>query len=82
MSERLRRETLNSWFYPAMRGEMPGLPPVAPPQAVQKRDELRKNWLIKHPRTPNEAPMVSLNPGEQDSRKGFFVKTEIVYKPQ
>jgi hypothetical protein len=65
-----------------MRGEMPGLPLVAPLQAVQKRDELRKNWLMKHPRTPNEAPMVSLNSGEQDSRKGFFVKTEIVYKPQ
>jgi hypothetical protein len=82
MPERLSKETLNSWFYPAMRGEMPGLPLVATPHAVQKRNELRKNWLMKHPRTPNEIPMVSLSPGENNGRKGFFVKTEIVYKPQ
>ncbi len=81
MSERLRREILNSWFYPAMRGEIPGLRLVAPPQAVQKRDELRENWLMRHPKTPNEAPMVSLGPEEKGGQKGFCVRTEIVYKP-
>lgn len=81
MSERLRREILNSWFYPAMRGEIPGLPLVASPHAVQKCGELKKNWLMKQPKTPNEIPMVSLNPRTNNGREGFLVKTEIVYKP-
>ena len=65
-----------------MRGEMPGRIPVAPPQAIKKRDELKENWLMQQPKTPTEAPMVSLSPAEKDGRKGFVVKTEIVYKPR
>jgi hypothetical protein len=81
MSERLRRKILNSWFYPVTRSKKPGIPLVAPPRAVQKRNELRKNWLIEHPKTPNESPIVSVDPGEKDGQEGFFVITEIKYKP-
>ena len=81
MSERLRKKTIESWFFPAMRGEMLGHIPVAPPLATEKRDELKKNWLMQHPRMPKEAPMVSLSPGyNKNGQKGFFVKTEIVYR--
>lgn len=81
MVERLRKETLDSWFYPAMRGEIPGQLPVAPPEALKKHNELRNSWLMQHPRTPKEVPLVSLGPGEENGRKGFVVKKEIVYKP-
>jgi hypothetical protein len=80
MVERLRKETLDSWFYPAMRGEIPGQLPVAPPDALKKRNKLRENWLMQHPRTPKEILLVSLSPGEKNGRKGFIVKKEIVYK--
>ena len=82
MSERLRKETFRSWFFPAMRGEIPGRTAVAPPAALEKRDKLRTKWLMEHPNTPKEAPMVSLSPAEKDGRKGFIVKKEIIYRPQ
>lgn len=82
MVERARTTTLESWFYPAMRGEMPGEIPVAPHQAIQKRNALRENWLLQHPKLPKEIPLVSLSPGEEDGRKGFIVKKVIIYKPQ
>ena len=63
MSEGLGREKLNSWFYPAMRGEMPRLPLVASLHAVQKRNELRKNWLMKPPKLPMKFPWSALAPG-------------------
>lgn len=82
MAERLRKETLDSWYYPAMRGEIPGKISVAPPAALAMVDKLKKNWLMKHPRTIKEVPMVSLSPTDENGRKEFVVKKVIMYKPQ
>ncbi len=82
MTERPRKETLNSWYYPPMRGEMPGITSVAPPAALAKVDKLKNNWLMKHPRTLKEVPMVSLSPTNENGRKEFVVKKVIIYKPQ
>jgi hypothetical protein len=80
MSERLGREILNSWFYPVTRSKKPGIPLVVPPRAIQKRNELRKNWLMEHPKTSNESPIVSIGPGKIDGQEGFFVITEVKHK--
>ena len=45
MPERLRKETINSWFYPAIRGEIPGIPLIASPRAIQNVMSLEETGL-------------------------------------
>lgn len=79
-SERLRREVIASYFFPAIFGE-DGSIPFATPSAIKKRDEFREGWLINHPRVKGEEPVVALGPGSKNGKKGFFVRKEIVYLP-
>lgn len=78
MSERLHQETIESRFFPTLHGETPGLP-IAPPGAISRYEQLKKDWLQEYPKTPNKEPGVSLSPGEKNGRKGFFVEKKIIY---
>lgn len=75
----MRTEILNEWFFPATVRVGKYIIP-APAEVIQKRDELRENWLKPHPRLPKEEPMVCVSPGEQDGQSGYYVRTAILLK--
>ncbi len=75
--ERLRRETINEWFFPSAVRRNGKIYP-APPDALEKYQELRLGWLKNHP-SDHEVPCVGIAPIIEPGREGFLVKTEVIY---
>jgi len=74
-----RTEVLNSWFFPSPVRRN-GMIIPAPDEALKKYRDLREDWLKTHPDYPLEEPVISLAPGENEGKEGYFVRTEIMYK--
>lgn len=87
----LNKEIISETIFPTEIPMCKGVIAVAPPEAVAKRDELRKTWLatfsiasgvdrnLESPR--HEFPMVSMGQTTlNDGTVAFYVRQEIVYK--
>jgi len=70
------REILDEWFFPAS-DQQGRLVIPAPWEAVKKRDELRKGWLMNYRGFFGDEPSVSLAPGKMEDKVGYFVRREI-----
>ena len=77
-----RIKTIDEWFFPVGSQTIDEQVVPAPLGAVQKRDELKMDWLTNHPHLEEEKPMVSLGPTVRNGQPGYRVRTEIVYKPK
>ena len=63
------------WFFPAPTRDDRGIVP-APPEAVAKKEELKKTWL-KEKGHPQEIRCVSLAPTTTNGQTGYQVRAEI-----
>ncbi len=63
------------WFFPAPTRNERGIVP-APPEAIKKRDELKKDWL-NNKEHPQEVRSVSLSPTTVNDQTGYQVRAEI-----
>lgn len=75
-----RIEPLNTLFFPIPALRVDGKIIPAPEEALTEYYKLKNDWLKNHPNYPNEIPSVSLYPGSQDGKDGYFVRSEIMYK--
>lgn len=75
-----RIEVLNRQFFPIPALWVNGIIVPAPKEAVKEYCELRNGWLRNHPTCPHEIPAVSLCPGKEEGKDGYFVRTEIMYR--
>lgn len=76
MIGRIEYEIVNEWLFTPFFGE-DGQHPVAPPDAVNKREELKITWQKDYPPTKHVEPKVHMFPEERDGRKIFVVRTEL-----
>lgn len=75
-----RIEVLEKWFFPIPALRINGKIIPAPKEAVEEYIRLRDGWLKNHPKLLHEIPTVSLCPGKEQGKEGYFVRTEIMYK--
>lgn len=71
---------LNTWFFPIPSLWIDGVIITAPEEAIEVYRELRDRWLYKPLPESKEIPSVSLYPGKQEGKDGYFVRTEIMYR--
>lgn len=81
MSEGIRIETVEEFFFPAPIRDAQGNILPAPAVAQQKQAEITGPWHVSHPNTPHEKSLISMGPRVKDGVEGYSVRKEIIYKP-
>lgn len=81
MTEKSTEEIIDSWFFPSPVRDKTGNPVGAPPEAIQKREELREKWLPLVITGRREAPLVKLTPVYDENKPGWKVETAVRTKP-